>query len=523
MAAEDVRGWRNPVLVAIVVSFIASRLIALVFNRDPWLDEAMLLANMPLSDVAALFRPLPLYEQASPLGYTWLLSLLVNAMPGEPVLAGRLLSACASLCAGAALYLTVRRAFPAYLIPMILALALLTPYAVRFGTEIKHYEFELLSTTLMAFGAYRTSEKASISNLAIFAGACLFGILFSFTAPISIAACGAGILFSVGGRTLLSGRPKRLLVAAGAAGLIVVTAFVAYYLMFTKPVSATQFAAYAYQYEPNLLDLPPRSASEAVEWLDFPMFLFQLFGLHQEEVASRFNPAIRIPLGGIIFLLTAFGVARLWVTARFFSAACGAAVVIVYLMGALRLLPFIYARHFISLIPILAVPLAVGVSEALRWLTRDRIRVPAMSSAVALAVAMTGLIAVFFLPELDASTPVARYAQQSAGAPIWISPQLQPTLRNIAPSMKYLGEVDPRSTSEGWRSRFRRQLSPGRTVVRPDYVASFAEAVRKYPTLWILTREKTLQLPERAEHLGKSCALQEAHERLILYRCSSSK
>ena len=507
------RAWGKPLLLAVALAFVVSRLVALWLNRDPWLDEAMLLANMPLHNPAALFRPLPLFEQASPLGYNAALSLLVGALSSEPVLAGRILSALASLTAGACLFFTVRRSFSPQVVALILVLAFLTPYAVRFGTEVKHYEFELLATTILMLSGHRFSASPNVRTLIAFAAACLLAILFSFTAPISIAACALGILPQAG-FSLVRGQSKTFLRAMVAAGFVVVAAFGVYYFGYTKLVTVYQFSAYAYEYQPHLLDLPPKNANQLEEWLAFPAYLVQLFGLHQQTIGRMLPMPIRIAGGLVIFVLAAFGCLRLWKTHRFFAGAAVGAVVIVYAMAAARVIPFIYARHFLGLVPILAVALAVGVAGCVRFAFNE-VNSSRVTAAIAVVVALAGMAAAFQLEESDIEAPIARYDREGRGDPLWVSPRLQPGVRVVHPETRHLGQLDLRSGATSWMER----AGVGKGNDPSRYLASYDQALRQTPRLWLLTEQSRLHLPERAAKNGKKCSLRGRYVESRLYLC----
>lgn len=224
-------------LLLVALLILATRLYPLWTGHDPWLDEAMLLANFPLDGPAGLFRPLPLFEQAAPLGYTALLDWIAAAFPGELVTAARAASALASLAAAGLVYATLRRLTAGAETVLALALVCLSPFIIRYSLEIKPYILDYLSTAMVMYAGARLIRSQNAAGLGLFAAAGGFAIAFSFAAPLVIGALGTGVMV----QRLADRRPgegwRALFVFAGVlAGLVAL--FLVCYLLYTRPVTA---------------------------------------------------------------------------------------------------------------------------------------------------------------------------------------------------------------------------------------------------------------------------------------------
>lgn len=99
-------------LLLAVVAIVVTRIIALGDVRDPDRDMAMLMTNVPLAGMADYFRPLPYYEQTTPLGHLFLIDMLSRLFGPEGMarfLAVRTVSAVAGLAALGLIALSYRR------------------------------------------------------------------------------------------------------------------------------------------------------------------------------------------------------------------------------------------------------------------------------------------------------------------------------------------------------------------------------------------------------------------------------
>lgn len=180
-----VAGGALIVLIALII--LVTRLTPIWGGYDPWIDESMLLSSFPLESWAALFRPLPLFEQATPLGHAVLLHITTGIFPQDAVMATRLVSAMAGLTAAGFLYATLRRVTIGDERVLALSLICLSPFIIRYSLEIKPYIFDYLSTCMVMYAGARLIHARRVVDMAVFVTAGVFAVVFSFTAPLVIA------------------------------------------------------------------------------------------------------------------------------------------------------------------------------------------------------------------------------------------------------------------------------------------------------------------------------------------------
>jgi hypothetical protein len=350
-------------LTAIVIACILlTRLLPLFDAPDVWLDEAMLMANLPLGSVADAFRPLPHHGQAAPPGYL-LLASAVSSIFGDLQPHGlRLLSIGGSLGAMIFMTLSMLRLGARWSLPIALALVFLSPFGVRYGIEIKQYSFELMATSLMLYATIRAAESFGIVEALILTGAAAFALLASFAGPLIIGGMAAALAFTRLGRplTLPALSPLMLMAALMAVAGV-------WHLTVVARITAENFAywradyAEAYLYIPGFGDgigLGPRG------------FLRVMFGMFDPTymMRSTFLTTHGTVLGAAALLLVGLiaGLRDMPIVV----VSCAAFVVGIAGLSLAGLYPIIYTRHFSFVQPVLGIALALGIVAFVTFLAR---------------------------------------------------------------------------------------------------------------------------------------------------------
>jgi hypothetical protein len=505
-------------LIFVVFMIFLTRIVALSQEVDPWIDEAMLLLNLPVSN-DRLASPMPLYHQAAPLGYVWLASRLAEAFPDHVAFALRTLSALASIAAAAFLYDALKSCRAKAAAPLALALGFLTAVPTLYSIEIKHYELEVAVTSLLCAAGARMAANV-LPRTQIFALlAMVLAILFSFTAPVAIASIFAGIV-AVRYRAILArpvGETLAIVLPFAVAGI----GFVACHLLYTRPVTADQFDAYRMLYESGLVRFHVRSLEDVKVWLRFPFLLF-----------SPYIPGGVIPTALVIALFCVTFPFALRGN-RFFAISLVIAGATVYLLNILGLLPFREVRHFLFLVPLVVVVLAEGLWQTLRFIEcRRAMRVPLaamFTSVTASLIAAGGLYFALHQERSEVSPLIATYRQQGRGEPLWVFPMAQPAVQLLAPDIRQVGLLPHHTSKQDWTRAVWSQEAQqrGDYEYEPRYAEVFARDISGLDRVWLLFSNSGAGAPEsltaRARSLHLGCVLKDSDFGTELYRCARSE
>ncbi len=486
-------GWASPwpaILWSLTGLFILiTRAIPLLFPHDPWLDEAMLMANLPLPDLGSLFQPLPLFEQAAPLGYLVLANAVTSVFPDAAALPLRGLSVVASLIAAYLTFLTVRRLMSGASVPLAVAFVCLSYLAVVYSVEIKQYIFEYFCSALMMYLSLRYWQNRLSQNLVLFTLGGLASILFSFTAPILIASVGTGLLAQRWVKGLLH------LPSLWRDGLCVSLAFLAvmflfYFIFYTHPVTETQLAAFAVIYDAGKLSFTSLVDDQARTWFLFPQLIFGGF-------ADGWIRTLRWLPGGKEIITWLFLAALLvgglegFRKFPFLSISALVAAFLIFVLSLAGLFPITEERHFAFMVPLVGPVLAIGLFRCLGWLSYWYSRGWSLQLANWLTLVV---VAYFGVSSLVQSTKLARQevsplityldAHNESNAPVWVYYGAQPAMRVLAPDrFAQLGQISHASskTSWVWENRVF-----GETVHKDKYLEEFRRTLRGLPEVWLL-------------------------------------
>ena len=157
-----------------------------LINRSLWLDEAMIALNIIDRSPLEFLQPLD-FNQAAPFGFM-LLEKFVFYQFGKSEYALRAIPLLASVGSLVAFYLLARRLLKPF--PMLLALALfsLSPFAIYYASELKHYSLDTLVAILLLLMMTHVKEHNLTMQRSILYGVAGFvSIWFSFPAVFLLA------------------------------------------------------------------------------------------------------------------------------------------------------------------------------------------------------------------------------------------------------------------------------------------------------------------------------------------------
>lgn len=418
-----------------------TRVIPLFYDFDPWTDEAMLIANLAEIDIRDVFTPLPLFEQAAPLGYM-LAALAVFDIVPDPehsVTGLRFLSAAASIASAVLIYAVCRDVADRSLGVLAVVFLCLTYAGARYGLEIKHYSFEILATSLLLFTTYRYYKDRNGVSLQMVAAAAIFAILFSFTAPIVIAASFVPVLLLQAPKAETKWLDIRMLALSIAMMLV----FLVYYFSYTTPVTENQFAGYSHIYHDKALS--------AFTFSDLKRLVYLL-----AQTTWVYGPRNHWPYAfTAIFVL---GAVFLLLRARHILASVIIALVFVMALSAANIFPAHSVRHLVFLLPLLSIILASGiyliVNDFLKiFCKRHHLVTLVLTCLVLVPFATVTLIRANKVDTRQNISPLLDHVAETSGVsvPVFVYYGAQPVMRVMAPvALPQIGLVDHRSQVPGW-------------------------------------------------------------------------
>lgn len=212
--------------------------------RSLWVDEAMGMLNYPLSNPLDAFGPLPLYTQASPPGFSLLISMLA-VLPPEGARSALAVTIIAITLLALRGYFDNRWFLP------VAALAICAPLKFLFyATELKYYGLEAAGAAI-SFGwiaARSLANPFTVRDVAVLLASAFCGII-----TLVIASCAAAVFLVM--RIIDGYRPR---VVEYMCALALACALGLYYLLI-KHVTLLQMQTYS-----NVYDLSGWSAIRGV-------------------------------------------------------------------------------------------------------------------------------------------------------------------------------------------------------------------------------------------------------------------
>ncbi|HEX8412810.1 MAG TPA: hypothetical protein VF637_02850 [Sphingomicrobium sp.] len=505
-------------LVGIV--FVIARILLLRDVRDPWIDEAMLTANLPVATVGMLFRPLPLFAQAAPIGYLLPANILAAAFPAQETLALRWLATLASMIAALSMVGALRELGLRRLTPVVIAAAFLSVLGLRYAVETKHYGFEIMAGALLLWGAARLTERRDIASALCFGLAGLVAVATSFTMPIVFAALCAGFAVSEWRRGSLA-TDRFPLIAGAIAAAIVGVAFMVSYILLVRPTTAYQMASYGELYRMKML-LPPVSVDSIKRWLRLPLI-----------IADMVSPAIflrweRVMAAVIAVPLISAGVLWLWRRAPALAVTVPVSLAIVCLLSLAGTLPIGEPRHLLVLLPLVSIAAAAGVAMIVdRWAPDSTWIEPAF----AILFAVVGTVqAIRSVPHEQVSPLYALYRAEAHGEPLWAFAWSQPAMHEIAPAQPLIAPLPERSSLRAWDADVMRPeaFETNGGQLNADYVAKFGPLAAAHGPMWAifshyLSTRNLERMLAASKANGVRCVRRGQQGSALLFRCDRDR
>lgn len=469
--------------------------IALLFSAifrgiDPHVDEAMLIANLRAMEISDVFKAMPLYEQVSPVGHTFLASAVTAAVSPHDIVALRLLSAFALMISALLIWWVLAKRKQAGIAPVAILLTCLAPMSFLYGVTIKHYVFEILAMSSALAGAVVAIDGPARTGRALgLLGLLLPSILVAMTGPLIIAAAGGGVILHIYLAADRGTRIKTVLPTALAAGAAFGGATI-WHLTVNSELLTYQFSAYSAVYDNPGITLSPLDLAPLKRFVAQALRVLQPFGNGVPQLV-HVGFATLIAVG----LVSGFRHLR-FVAISFMLLMAGLGA-----LSALGLSPRLLDRHLLFVLPLSSILAAQGLftllSLGLNFISEKKNWRPtsATLSTVLILVAMApASVTAWMRVERQQFSPLLAHLEQhpSDTAKVLMSFAAQPVVDALRPSGDpgYLGRVDAASSEAGWAAPYTvtERLDNGGRVRKPSatYLDHVADAVTGIDQVWIL-------------------------------------
>lgn len=476
-------------LALIVIAMLAA---AVLRGIDPHVDEAMLVANLKVMSLSDIFRSMPLYEQAAPVGYA-LSAVVTNSVFGDTLLVPLRLFSIAALGLSALLLTATLRAMGRIcLAPAAMAVILLSPLVVLYGVTIKHYIFELCAMCLVLLaGATLVRSPDRARRHALFGAALALIAPWVTAALLIVGSVGGGVLAHILFASTSATWRRRLALGCVSVGAALVFAGF-WHVAVDRPILEMQFSAYADVYDSTPVGIwpPDLSAQKA-------------FARLLAEVVSPLPKDAPPVLNGIFLALLMLGVVAggrrfLWFALAFVLLVGGMAF-----LNTLGLLPKFRERHLLFVLPLSSVLFAEGLRTALGFAVSRlsgrsepaHVRKLAgfLSLGVVLIGALPGFLNAWANVERQQISPLIAHIQssQDRDATVFAALTVQPVLAALEADLDdVIGWVDPASLRNGWATPYvdTTYLENGGRVREPSelYLDLSASLMRGHERVWII-------------------------------------
>ena len=344
---------RLPFLLATFAVLAGVALRIMLYLRDPsvWHDEAALLVNVIDKTFAQLSGPLEFAEAAPPL-FMWLERAVVVSI-GSDTFAVRLpvlLAGCATVLVMVPL---ARRILAPRAVPLALAVVALSQKLLAHSVEAKPYVIDALCAAALAWMFLRSRMWKPVTRLLTFAALAPWLLWLSYPAVFGV----GGIVLAL----LIDERPHWNDRLACAAGLLIVTTFVAFAALVAGPVRA--------QHAAPLWQIWRAALPDYARWWTVPGWLIR-------ETIGIADYGFR-PLGGLLLVAAFVGVRAIWRRDRALAIAFGAPWGLAVVAALAGQYPYAGSRVLVFTLPALAICSAEGADvfvtmygTAVRRLTR---------------------------------------------------------------------------------------------------------------------------------------------------------
>lgn len=476
----------KPWLVLVLVMFaLSSSLVGWWLNPDFWLDEAMLAVNLQRVPWPQLHQPLPYFEQAAPLGFLYLAKLF-GEVTNYSQMGLRFLLVLVTLLAIALLFQAARRVMGFTAAILATALVALSPSAIEYSVQFKQYALEMAAAIgLYALILWLHQSGLSPRRIVAWVVAGCVATVFSNTAPLIVAV--GFVSFFIEG---LRAPSSRTALAVVLAALVYGALAAGYYIGILAPGAQYQFMGYAHIYEPGYAAVPPN-----------PRWLFgKAFAISTGLLGVRDPVYARLAAGALI--LTGVGAGVLIAARRAWPVAIHviALAVLIAALSMLRKLPILEYRHFLFLLPILAIAIAISVSATIEFLRRRypyKFTARAAHAVLMVLIVALGIRAIVYAvthAEREQVTPLLKIVDSEPPRPLWVHFAAQPAIEYLnhaqdQPPREYFGKLAHESAVPGfmWRARWNVE----------NYLIAIDEVAAQHPHLWLLFSHASDETVER--------------------------
>lgn len=532
-----------PLLV--LISIFLSRILAVVIWRDPGIDQAALMSNVPLSSFGDFFRPLPLFEQITSLGSLIQLDITSRVLGAEGharFFAVRAMAALAACVAYVLFYRLMKPRFSGLEIALVLALIAAPKEVLLFTTNPKHYVYELLAALLLLLAAHAYLDRPDKKHAGIFLIIVFITAVFAISAPLIVVVVGCGMLsetlFRANSKARLQPKNYKRLTGLTALGLASILITLVYYLGYTKPVAIYQTAAYAYEYQSGLLRLSQPLSAENLAALAGAVRVFHeivepayLIPVLIELKILKFLPIFHVVTVG----MTLVGLPEYWRRSRLLAGGLIGGIIAIFTLSALGVLPILSMRHFMFFAPFVVPSFVIGFLIILKNVL-GLLRIPSLyaatATAICLLVAFSSVMRSEDLRNTEISTHIKKI--ETYPAPLWIYYGAQPSLRALRPDVlnraepAVFGLISHESSLSSWGENARADQETA--LVSKAFMARTAQELAGTEPVWMLFAN---HWPERrtpqglqpffdlAEAGGRRCRIARDVNSVLAF-CSSS-
>jgi len=473
--------------------------VALYTNRDPWIDEAMLANNFVEMSIGNLADPMPLYEQAAPVGHIILAKVILSLSDVvDRTLALRCLSLAVALIGIMILFRLAYEQDSLAGSVAAVAIALTSPFFIRYATEIKQYIFDFTAAALVVWTAGRVARSPQKDEFFLFFAASLVACVFSFVAITPIVAClsSAALVRMSSGRRLWNSSLAKLSLAGEAAGFALwgggaILAAAGFYFLLSRHATSITMAAYPVVFHGFHLG-PANSPSDNIALLRTFLSFLAGFWTPTGELPKFVFGDIRI--GGTVFVLTMITACFVFCATRnpFIAVSFCGVIAATLLLNALNLVTISVPRYLFYISPFLYLVVAFGGVEMYRRVVAylpPRVQRIAGIVCASLFVASFGVAGVASARHKveEISPLLARIIEQSPDSPVWVYYGAQPAMRFLAPAtIRQVGLFDPTSTTESWMARGGGRVRNDVYRTDPRYPSTIEEALRGEKSAWLI-------------------------------------
>ena len=419
-------------------------------------------------------------------------------------------------------------------------------FALRYATEIKQYAFEAAASAAVLYaGAILARHPRRAGSLALFLAVALLGYAFSLTLLLVVAAVSVGLAASAlsedrKAASAARGTKRRfvadllgllrthraLILVCLAAGL----GGVAFYLLYSRPVTPFQFAA-----NPDRYGNADIKGSPLFGLLKTPVELVQhlyatLAPLQGWRVFDRSTAGHALTFGFAALLLVTFYLSLR--CSLFLATSAASLFVILVVLHLLGIFPFVWDRQFYFALPLFAAVLVLGMGEGLDRLRRvlpgdsPRRLVPAFFIVFCGIYLAAGLGALRGLKVEEVSPLLRRIAAVSPTTPVWVYYGAQPAFGVLAsPTVTELGGLNHESSATGWEVVSGARNPHDLRQTDDGYVKSAVALLGQQKDVWLLFAHDRgadadqKQIVGAIDAGGHRCSLDTRTPGAALYRC----